>query len=128
MADLIDNIKSQPFNISLFLLIIFLGMWIASAMSKAQPWPKFTLYFNELMAGLAIGLLVGFALTFHNATGILSLGGLTFGVVLIFNAPPEKKPARMLGVGAALLCALIVYWLIWEDLGYLVEAIIEDFQ
>ncbi|MGH7597075.1 MAG: hypothetical protein ACREOI_12030, partial [bacterium] len=121
-------LKSQPFNISLFLLIIFLGMWIGSAMSKAQPWPKFTLYFNELMTGLAIGLLVGFALSFHQAAGILSLGGLTFGVVLIFNASPEKKSARMLGVVAALLCALTVYWLMWEDLGYLIEVIIEDFQ
>ncbi len=80
------------------------------------------------MAGLAIGILVGFALTFHQATGILSLGGLTFGVVLIFNAPPEKKPARMLGVSAALLCALIVYWLTYEDLSYLLEVIIEDFH
>ncbi|MGH7450239.1 MAG: hypothetical protein ACRENG_02765 [bacterium] len=128
MSDLIENLKSQPFNISLFLLIIFLGMWIGSAMSKAQPWPKLTLYLNELMAGLAIGLLVGFALTFHSATGILSLGGLTFGVVLIFNAPPEKKRARTLGVSTALLCALTVYWLMWEDLGYLIEVIIEDFQ
>jgi hypothetical protein len=128
MSDLIDTLKSQPFNISLFLLVIFLGMWISSAMSKAQPQPKLTLYFNELMAGLGIGLLVGCALAFHSATGILSLGGLTFGVVLIFNAPPEKKPARTLGVSAALLCALVVYWLIWEDLGYLLEAIIEDFQ
>jgi hypothetical protein len=50
------------------------------------------------------------------------------GVVLIFNAPPEKKPARMLGVSAALVCALTVYWLMWEDLGYLIEVIIEDFQ
>jgi hypothetical protein len=128
MSDLIDNLKSQPFNISLFLLIIFLGMWIASIMSKAQPWPKFTLYFNELMAGLAIGLLVGFALTFNQAAGILSLGGLTFGVVLVFNAPPEKKSARILAVCAAVACALTIYWLMWEDLGYLIEVIIEDFH
>jgi ABC-type nickel/cobalt efflux system permease component RcnA len=80
------------------------------------------------MAGLAIGLLVGFALSFNQAAGIVSLGGLTLGVVLVFNAPPEKKPARMLGVSAALLCALTIYWLMWEDLGYLIEVIIEDFQ
>jgi hypothetical protein len=109
-------------------LVIFLGMWIGSALSKANTWPALALYLSELMGGIAIGVLLGFALTFHNATGILSLGGLTLGVVLVFNAAPEKKPARALAVTAAVVCAITVYYLAWEDLSYLLEVIVEDFQ
>jgi hypothetical protein len=128
MSDLIDSLKGQPFNFSLFFLVIFLGMWIGSAISKSQSWPVLTIYFSELMGGIGIGLLIGLALMFHNAAGILSLGGLTFGIVSILNAPPEKKAPRTLAVSAALVCALTVYWLMWEDLGYLLDAIIEDFH
>jgi hypothetical protein len=125
---LIDYLQGQPFNFALFFLVIFLGMWIGSALSKSDTWPALTVYLSELMGGIAIGVLLGFALMFHNAAGVLSLGGLMFGVVLIFNAAPEKKPARTLAVIAAVVCAITVYYLAWEDLGYLLEVIVEDFQ
>ncbi|MDZ7288636.1 MAG: hypothetical protein ONB44_03730 [candidate division KSB1 bacterium] len=128
MHDVIDRLKEQPFNLSLFLLIIVLGMWIGSAIAKSRPWPIFTLYVTELMTGLFLGLLIGFALTFHFFTGILSIGTLTMGIVSIFNAPKEKKLARVLAVSVLLLSAILVYWLNWEDLGYLLDTIIEDFQ
>ncbi len=125
---MLEMLKEQPFNYALFFLVIVLGMWIGSALSKAQPWPRLTLYLSELMAGITIGLLVGFALTFHNMAGILSFGSLTIGIVLIFNAPADRKLARILAVSAGLLCALLIYWLMWEDLAYLLETIFEDFQ
>jgi hypothetical protein len=128
MSNLIDYLRSHPFNFALFFLVIFLGMWIGSALSKANTWPALALYLSELMGGIAIGALLGLALTFHNAAGILSLGGLTLGIVLVFNAAPEKKSARALAVAAAVICAMSVYYLAWEDLGYLFEVIIEDFQ
>jgi hypothetical protein len=128
MPELIDSLKTQPFNFALFFLVIFLGMWIANLLSQAKMRPGFIQGFTELMAGIVLGLLIGLALTFHQFTGILSVGSFTLGIFLIINAPAEKKIQRLLGVGAAWISAIWLYWYTWEDLGYLFQIIIQDFQ
>jgi hypothetical protein len=60
--------------------------------------------------------------------GILCLGGITVGIVLIINTPKENKIFRLLSVSTAIVSAVLVYWLLWEDLSYLLEMIIEDFH
>jgi hypothetical protein len=127
MPELIEALRNQPFNLALFFLVIFLSIWITNLLREAKPWAGVAFFFTELMAGIVFGLLIGFALTFHHLTGILSISSVTVGIVLIFNAPKERKVARFLSVGAALVTALLIYWYIWEDFGLLLEIIIEDF-
>jgi hypothetical protein len=128
MPDLVEVLRNQPFNFALFFLVIFLGIWIANLARQAQMWPRLMHLFSELMAGMVFGALIGLALSFHNMAGVLCIGGITVGVVLIINTPKENKIYRILSVSTAMVTALLIYWLFWEDLSYLFEIIIEDFH
>lgn len=122
-----DSIFSG-FNVSLFLLIILLGIWLGASMKNMQVWPKLLQLFGEMMAGLLIGLLIGFALRAHSYVGIICLGSIVLGVMIVLNAEPPRRPHRLFAVLTALGMALFIYWIEWQDFSYLLDSFIEDFR
>ena len=116
------------FNWALFLLLIFLGIWIASAIGGVKLWPGLIRFFGEIMIGLLLGGLLGYALSFHRYTGILTVLSLTIGTVLFFKADSNNKIQRLLAVLLAFACAGLVYYSEWGDFHYLLDAILEDFH
>ncbi len=122
-----DSIFSG-FNVSLFLLIILLGIWLGASLKSMKVWPNLMQLFGEMMAGLLIGLLLGFALRAHNYVGILGLGAVTLGVMTVLNADPPKRPHRFFAVLVAIGMALFIYWIEWQDFSYLIDTFIEDFR
>lgn len=122
-----DSIFSG-FNVSLFLLIILLGIWLGASMKSMQVWPKLMNLFGELMAGLLVGLLIGFALRAHSYVGIICLGSIVLGVMIVLNAEPQRRPHRFFAVLTAFAMALFIYWIEWQDFGYLFDSFIEDFR
>ena len=116
------------FNVSLFLLIILLGIWLGASLKNMQVWPKLMQLFGEMMAGLLVGVLIGFALRAHSSVGIVCLGSVTLGVMIVLNAEPPKRPQRVAAVLVAVAMALFIYWVEWQDFGYLIDSFIEDFR
>ncbi len=116
------------FNVSLFLLIILLGIWLGASLKNMQVWPRLMQLFGELMAGLLIGLLIGFALRAHSYVGIICLGSLTLGAMIVLNADAPRRPHRFFAVLIAYAMALFIYWIEWQDFGYLLDTFIEDFR
>jgi hypothetical protein len=116
------------FNVSLFLLIILLGIWLGASLKNVQVWPNLMQLFGEMMAGLLIGLLIGFALQAHRYVGIIGLGTVTLGVMTVLNADPPKRPRRFFAVLVMIGMALFIYWIEWQDFSYLLDTFIEDFR
>ena len=116
------------FNVSLFLLIILLGIWLGASLKNMKMWPNLMHLFGELMAGLLVGLLLGFVLRAHSYVGITCLGGLTLGVMIVLNAEPTNRPHRFFAVLLAFAMALFIYWIEWQDFSYLLDMFIEDFR
>ncbi len=116
------------FNVSLFLLIILLSIWLGASFKSMQAWPGMMKLFGEMMAGLLIGLLLGFVLRSHTYVGIIGLGSVTLGVMAVLNAEPPKRPHRFMAVLVMIGMALFIYWIEWQDFSYLIDSFIEDFR
>ncbi|NUO81089.1 hypothetical protein HUU05_13500 [candidate division KSB1 bacterium] len=116
------------FNVSLFLLIILLGIWLGASLKNIKAWPGMMNLFGEMMAGLLVGLLIGFVLRSHTYVGIIGLGTITLGVMAVLNADPPKRPHRFVAVLVMIGMALFIYWIEWQDFSYLFDVFIEDFR
>ena len=123
-----QSFGTASLNIPLILLVIFLGIWIGSGLGNVRIWPRFIIVLGEIMAGMLFGVLLGYALSYHNFVGILSLGSLTVGIMIVIVADKQNKFFRLLVVVLSWATALSIYWLNWMDFTYLWELIIEDFS
>lgn len=118
----------SDFDVSLFLLIILLCIWIGSLIKTKETWPGMMKLLGEMMAGLLIGLLLGFVLRGHIYVGVIGLSSVTLGVMAVLNADPPKRPHRFVAVLVMIGMALFIYWIEWQDFGYLIDSFIEDFR
>lgn len=116
------------FNLSLFLLIILLGIWIGSLSKNVNLWPGVKRFFGELLGGLLFGLFFGTIFLSDLYPGIVFLGGLTLAVMSFFNVEPQFKLQRLLGIATAIALAFYMYHAQWGTLEYLFENMKLDFQ
>lgn len=116
------------FNLSLFLLIILLGIWIGSLSKNMNVWPGLKKFFGELMGGLLFGLFFGMIFLSDLYPGIVFLAGLTLAVMSFFNVEAQFKLQRLLGIAVAIALAFYMYYAQWGTLSYLFENMLMDFQ
>ena len=116
------------YNIHLILLVILVSIWIGSILPNETLWKKIKDSLAEAMVGVFYGSFLGYALSFHNHTGILTLGSLIGGIVLMING--ENIIPRFWGFAMATFFATVGYFYFsgWGDLDYLYETMLDDFR
>ena len=125
LESLVSWYDSFTFNFPLVILVVLMAIWLANLIPSIKLWDFLMPILAELMGGILFGLLIGYSLTFHRYSGVLTLGSLVAAIVLILNA--ENKLLRIIGCSVAIITAAIIYLLVWGDFYYLRESIIEDF-
>ncbi len=129
---LIDWLRTRNFdpgfNLSLFLLIILLGIWIGSLSKNMNIWPGLRRLIGELMGGLLFGLLFGMIFLSDFFPGVIFLGGLTLALMSFFNVEAQFKVQRLLSIAVAIALAFFMYYSQWGSLRYLFDSMLMDFQ
>ncbi len=123
-----DSVNNSGFDVKLFLLVILLSIWLGASLKNVSRSSKFMLALFDILLGLLVGMVLGMAWNANYHAGIFTLAALTLGVTLILNSEPANRVARILGVIAAFLMALFMYYSQWGDFSYLMDTLLEDFR